>query len=134
MAGGILNTVTIALLFAGLVSCGSEQRCPKAGAFVVIDTRTQEEFDQGHLPGAILIPYDEIDQRIGYMYTTCNDVEVAAFGPEKDAPILVYCRSGRRSGIAQGTLADMGFTNVVNGGGYINLKGKDPQAIHSGHQ
>ena len=75
----------------------------------VIDVRTDAEFQQGHLPGAILIPYDEIAARLAELPT------------DKARPIVLYCRSGRRSGIAKQTLEELGFTNAINGGGYDAL-------------
>lgn len=74
-----------------------------------IDTRTQEEFDAGHIEGAVLIPFDVIAGRI-------NEVT-----EDKTADIRVYCRSGRRSGIAMDTLKAMGFANVTNEGGYEEI-------------
>ena len=70
-----------------------------------IDVRTANEYSQGHVPGAIHIPYEEITERIG---------EVTQ---DKDALIYLYCRSGRRSGIALETLSEAGFTNAINIGG-----------------
>ena len=70
-----------------------------------IDVRTAGEFNSGHVPGAVNIPYTEIASRIS---------EVTA---DKDATVYVYCRSGRRSGIARDTLMSRGFTNVTNLGG-----------------
>ena len=70
-----------------------------------IDVRTVEEYNAGHVAGSVNIPYTEINGRIG---------EVTR---DKDALIYVYCRSGRRSGIAQVMLKEAGFTNVVNQGG-----------------
>jgi len=70
-----------------------------------IDVRTAEEFAAGHVSQAVNIPYEEITQRIG---------EVTE---DKDALIYVYCRSGRRSGIAMEDLRQAGFSNVVNVGG-----------------
>ena len=70
-----------------------------------IDVRTADEYSQGHVPGAIHIPYEVIAGRIG---------EVTQ---DKDALIYLYCRSGRRSGIALETLSEAGFTNAHNLGG-----------------
>jgi phage shock protein E len=70
-----------------------------------IDVRTAEEYAQGHVSAAVNIPYEEITDRVG---------EVTA---DKDALIYVYCRSGRRSGIAKGALEAAGYRNVVNVGG-----------------
>ena len=76
--------------------------------YIVIDARTQEEYDQGHIPGAILIPYDEIADRA--------EKEL----PDKNQLILIYCRSGRRSKIAAEELVKLGYTNVKEFGGIID--------------
>lgn len=75
---------------------------------IVLDTREQDEFDEGHIPGAILIPYTEIENKAEEMM------------PDKDKLILVYCRSGRRSKIAAESLAKLGYTNVKEFGGIID--------------
>ena len=75
--------------------------------YIIVDARTQSEFDEGHIPGAILIPEYEIAERA--------ETEL----PNKDQLILVYCRSGRRSKIAAQALADLGYTNVKEFGGII---------------
>lgn len=75
---------------------------------IVLDVRTQEEYDEGHIDGAVLLPYDEISQRA--------ESEL----PDKDATILVYCRTGRRSAIAAEELANMGYTNVYDFGGIVD--------------
>lgn len=75
---------------------------------VIIDARTEEEFAQGHIEGAILIPEYEIASRA--------EREL----PDKDALILVYCRSGRRSKIASEELVKLGYTNVKEFGGIID--------------
>ena len=76
--------------------------------YIIIDARTQEEYDQGHIPGAILIPEYEIADRAE------NEL------PDKDQLILVYCRSGRRSKIAALELVKLGYTNVKEFGGIID--------------
>ena len=75
---------------------------------IILDTREQNEFDEGHIPGAILIPYTEIENKADEML------------PDKDKLILVYCRSGRRSKIAAESLAKLGYTNVKEFGGIID--------------
>lgn len=75
---------------------------------VILDVREQDEFDEGHIPGAILIPYTEISVKAEEML------------PDKNAQILVYCRSGRRSKIAAANLAELGYTNVKEFGGIID--------------
>lgn len=77
-----------------------------------IDVRTVEEYNAGHLEGAINIPYDEIEQKI------------QAVSADKTADIQLYCRSGRRSGIALETLRGMGYSKVTNAGAYEQLKQK----------
>lgn len=76
--------------------------------YVIIDARTEEEFAAGHIENAILIPEYEIAERA--------EKEL----PNKDALILVYCRSGRRSKIASEELAKLGYTNVKEFGGIID--------------
>ena len=75
---------------------------------VILDVRQQDEFDSGHIPDAILIPYTEIENKAEEML------------PDKDKLILVYCRSGRRSKIAAGSLVNLGYTNVKEFGGIID--------------
>jgi phage shock protein E len=75
-----------------------------AGEAYWIDVRTAEEYAAGHVGQAVNIPYEEIANRIS---------EVTR---DKDAEIYVYCRSGRRSGIAKAALDEAGFTRVVNAG------------------
>lgn len=69
---------------------------------VVIDVRTQEEYDAGHFGDATLIPYDQIAQKI------------AGLELDKEQTIVVYCRSGNRAGKAKDTLQSMGYDNVIN--------------------
>ena len=75
---------------------------------IILDTREQDEFDEGHIPGAILIPYTEIENKAEEML------------PDKDQLILIYCRSGRRSKIASESLVKLGYTNVKEFGGIID--------------
>jgi phage shock protein E len=77
-----------------------------------IDVRSAEEYQQEHVAAAVNIPYTEINGRID---------EVTG---DKEALIYVYCRSGRRSGIAQSTLEEAGYTNVVNLGGLEDAQSK----------
>ncbi len=76
--------------------------------YVLLDVREQDEFDKGHIPGAILIPYTEIENKAEEML------------PDNDKQILVYCRSGRRSKIAAESLAKLGYTNIKEFGGIID--------------
>ena len=76
--------------------------------YVVLDVRTEEEFAQGHIPGAMLIPD----------YAIREEADKAL--PDKDALILVYCRSGRRSKNAAQILAELGYTNIREFGGILD--------------
>ena len=76
--------------------------------YIIIDARTQEEFDEGHIENAILIPEYEIQEKAPELI------------PDKNALILVYCRSGRRSKIASEALVQLGYTNVKEFGGIID--------------
>ncbi len=76
--------------------------------YVLLDVREQDEFDEGHIAGAILIPYTEIENKAEEML------------PDRDKQILVYCRSGRRSKIAAESLAKLGYTNIKEFGGIID--------------
>lgn len=83
---------------------------------LVFDVRTAEEYAGGHLPGAVLFPYDEIQARSGAFR--------AAAGPDLDRTIVVYCRSGRRSAIAADAIAALGYRKVRDLGSIGNWKGK----------
>lgn len=80
--------------------------------FIILDVRRQDEFDSGHIPGAICVPNETIG--------TADIPEL----PDKSQLILVYCRSGRRSKEASQKLADMGYTNITEFGGIIDWKGE----------
>ena len=76
--------------------------------YVVLDVRTEDEFAQGHIPGAILIPD----------YAIREEAEEAL--PDKNALILVYCRSGRRSKNAAQILLELDYTNIREFGGILD--------------
>ena len=76
--------------------------------YIILDTRTREEYDESRIPGAILIPHDEILEK-------AEDVLA-----DKDQLILVYCRSGRRSKLAAENLVKLGYTNIKEFGGIID--------------
>lgn len=73
---------------------------------IILDVREQDEYDSGHIPGAVLLPVGAIDEDTA-----------AAVIPAKDATVLVYCRSGNRSKTASSALAELGYTNVYEFGG-----------------
>jgi rhodanese-related sulfurtransferase len=76
--------------------------------YIILDVRTQEEYDQGHIPGAIVISHEKISEKAEEVLT------------DKDQLILVYCRSGRRSKIAAEALVELGYTNIKEFGGIID--------------
>lgn len=75
---------------------------------IVLDVRTEEEYNEGHIKGAVLLPDNEIKEK------------VEAVIPDKSKSVLVYCRSGRRSAAAAKELIDMGYTNVFDFGGIMD--------------
>ena len=80
--------------------------------YILLDVRTAEEFYESHIPGAVCIPNESI-----------QDSEIPQL-PDKDQLILVYCRSGNRSKQASEKLAGLGYTNVVEFGGIKDWPGE----------
>jgi len=80
--------------------------------YIILDVRTREEFEQRHIPGAILIPNE-----------TIGNEEIPEL-PDKDQLILVYCRSGNRSKQASEKLVKLGYTNIVEFGGINDWPGE----------
>ena len=78
--------------------------------YVIVDARTESEYAEGHIPGAILMPEYEVAERAESLIE------------DKSTLILVYCRSGRRSKIAAEELVKLGYTNVKEFGGIIDWK------------
>lgn len=79
---------------------------------VYVDVRTAAEYAAGHVEGAIHIPHTELAERHGELE------------PYADRQIVLYCRSGRRSGIAKRILEEEGFSGLVNGGGLGDLRAR----------
>ncbi len=80
--------------------------------YIILDVRTQKEFAQKHIPGAICVPNETIGS---------NEIPEL---PQKDQLILVYCRSGNRSKQAAEKLAKLGYTNIMEFGGIIDWPGE----------
>ncbi len=80
--------------------------------YILLDVRTRQEYEQGHIPGAICVPNEAIGSE-----------EIPAL-PHREQLILVYCRSGNRSKQAAQKLADLGYTNVVEFGGILSWTGE----------
>ncbi len=89
----------------------AKEMMAKDDGHVIVDVRREDEYAEGHIPGAILIPNDSID------------TEPPEELPDPEQIILVYCRSGRRSKEAAQKLADMGYSNVYEFGGIIDWTG-----------
>lgn len=120
-------TLVIAISILGLTACNSfantsskqnnaksqtqtqSQIKPKAKG-VWIDVRSPEEYKAGHLSNSVNIPVGDIASKI------------SVIEPNKDNPINLYCRSGRRAEVARKELLKLGYTNVTNHGGYEDLK------------
>ncbi len=84
----------------------------ETGDWILLDVRTQAEYEQAHIPGAVCVPNEEIGTE-----------EIPEL-PDKEQLILVYCRSGNRSKQASEKLVQLGYTNVVEFGGIINWPGE----------
>ncbi|WP_372870692.1 rhodanese-like domain-containing protein [Shewanella sp.] len=114
--------LTVTLLFAAN-PVFADDKDPKAAwelikqGAMVVDVRTPEEFAEGHIEGAINIPFEQINS------------EFAALGISKDTKVVLYCRSGRRSGIANDALIAAGYNHTYNGGGYQALISTGKQAV-----
>ncbi len=118
----------IALLFAlfmtGCASSGPESSyrritvseaadmMQKESGYIILDVRTEEEYEEKHIPGAICIPNE-----------TIGTEEIEAL-PDKNQLIMVYCRSGNRSKKAAEKLVKLGYTNIVEFGGINDWQGK----------
>jgi phage shock protein E len=106
--------IILILMFISTVACGQNAQADKNEVFnpdnVLIDVRSPQEYEAGHLKNARNIPADKIAE------------EIKNITPDKDKTIVVYCRSGRRSDIAEKALKEMGYKNVINAGRYDDLK------------
>ena len=121
----ILLTAAAVLMLAG---CGAEEKAPgsyrqismeeavsmmeRETDYILLDVRTQDEYAQGHIPGAICIPNE-----------TIGTEEIPEL-PDKEQLILVYCRSGNRSKQASEKLVQLGYTNIVEFGGINSWTGE----------
>ena len=95
-------------VYMNITAAEAKEIMDRETGFVILDVRTEEEYAEGHVPGAILIPDYEIEARA--------EEEL----PDKDRMLLVYCRSARRSKIAAEALVEMGYTNIYEFGGIID--------------
>ena len=95
-------------VYVNITAAEAKQIMDTEENYIILDVRTREEYDQGHIPGAILIPDTEVATKAEAVLT------------DKDQLLLVYCRSGRRSKLASQILVDLGYTNIKEFGGIID--------------
>jgi phage shock protein E len=114
-SSGMIRKTTAVILIAltgALVGCfgpkGGKMKLPDNA--VLLDVRQADEFNAGHIEGAVLVPHDTIAEKVG------------AVVPDKNIPIYVYCRSGRRSAIAVKAMKKLGYTNLTDLGGIDEAK------------
>ncbi|MGE4564273.1 MAG: rhodanese-like domain-containing protein [Victivallaceae bacterium] len=98
-----------ALLLLAFAGCDPKTPTPPAGG-VLLDVRSGEEFQTGALPGARNLPLDQLEAR------------AAAELPDREAPVKLYCRSGRRSALAAETLRRLGYTRIYDLGAMENAR------------
>ncbi len=114
-----LVILTVWLINPVLAGSGDPEAAKQAWPMIeqgalLIDVRTSGEFAQGHIDGALNIPYQEIDKLM------------SAIGTDKTRPVVVYCRSGNRSGKSKVVLESKGYTNIFNATGLEALKETKP--------
>lgn len=107
-ACGELNKTDREVTYMNITAEEAKGIMDREEGYIILDVRTQEEYDQGHIPGAIQISHEEIAEKAEDVLT------------DKDQLILVYCRSGRRSKIAAEILVDLGYTNIKEFGGILD--------------
>ena len=100
-----MKYISLVVLFVFYAVIAPADSLPRNAATIWIDVRTANEYETGHLPGARNINFDQIGARIAEITT------------DRNTPIALYCRSGRRAGFARQSLEKLGFSNVVNAGG-----------------
>ena len=107
-----ITAVMLIALAGALVGClgpkGGKMKLPDNA--VLLDVRQADEFNAGHIDGAVLVPHDTIAEKIG------------AVVPDKNTPVYVYCRSGRRSALAVEAMKKLGYTDLTDLGGMDEAK------------
>ncbi len=109
----LIITLFAVTVFAGQTPQISQQDLLKAldksaSDTIVLDVRTKKEFDNGHIAGAINVSHNEVEQNIKHLTQY------------KDKKVVVYCRSGRRAGVAESILIKHGFSHVMHLTGDMN--------------
>jgi len=116
----LLFILAVWLIAPAIAGSGNKKQAAQAWPMIengalLIDVRTKGEFDAGHLDGAINISWEE------------TNALMDAIGDDKDRPVVVYCRSGNRSGKSKKELDAKGYTNVFNGTGLEALIATRPR-------
>lgn len=94
--------------YSKITSKEAKEMMDQDSSIIILDVRTEEEYNTGHIKGSILIPDTEILEKAEDLLT------------DKSATILVYCRSGRRSALAAADLVELGYSKVSDFGGIID--------------
>lgn len=102
------NTTKVKTAYQKISAQEAKKIIDEQKGYIILDVRTQEEFDEGHIENAVLIPDYEIESKAS--------LELS----DKNVQILVYCRTGRRSAIAAQKLFEMGYTDVKDFGGIVD--------------
>ncbi|MBR1965271.1 MAG: rhodanese-like domain-containing protein [Lentisphaeria bacterium] len=108
----LLSILSGIILLAVSGCCSTESKISMGNNAVLLDVRTPEEHKSGYLEGAVLLPLAELESK------TVNKI------PDKNTPIYIYCRSGRRAGTAIEKLKAMGYTDLHNLGGLKDARKK----------
>jgi len=115
-AKNLILPVLVLLLAAVCVGCGGKdgytQMKMAEAEKLIVDVRTKAEYDAGHIPGAILLPSEDI-----------KEGKLDAL-PDQQQKMMIYCRTGRRSAASAEILAKKGYTNVCDIGGIVDWKGE----------
>ena len=102
------NGSTVNNTYESISAKSAKEMMDEESGYIILDVRTQEEYDEGHIPDSVLLPNESI-----------GTAEIDTL-PNKDQLILIYCRSGNRSKQAASKLVDLGYTNVYEFGGIID--------------
>lgn len=115
----LLVIVAVWLIVPALAGSGNPAQAKQAWTMIedgalLIDVRTKQEFDAGHLEGAVNIDWQD------------TNALANAIGDDPERPVVVYCRSGNRSGKAKKVLDQKGYNHIFNGTGFEALKATRP--------
>ncbi|NLA76138.1 MAG: rhodanese-like domain-containing protein [Deltaproteobacteria bacterium] len=106
--------ILLVAIFFVAIACGQSPPEDENAAFnpenILIDVRSPQEYEAGHIKNAVNIPVDK----------AADEIRNAV--PDQEKTIVIYCKSGRRSAIAENILKAMGYKNIINAGGYESLK------------